>query len=58
MDKPMIFVVAVSTILKGERDYGEQTSATLIVQILHFLRGVVNVVLVRVKVQGVKSMCV
>ena len=52
-----VFVVAVSTILEGERDYGEQTLATPIFQILHFLRGVVNFVLVNVEVQGVKSMC-
>ena len=50
-----VFVLAVSTILEGERDYGEQTLATLTLQRSRVLRGVVNVVLVRVKVQGVKS---
>ena len=49
-----VFVVAVSRILKG--DFGAQTLATLILQILHVFRGVVNMVLVSVKVQGVKSM--
>ena len=49
-----VFVV-VGTILEGERDYGEQTLATPTLQRLHFLRGVANMILVSVKVQGVKS---
>ena len=53
-----VFVVAASTILEGERDYDEQTLATPMLQILYFLRGVVNIVLVRVKVQCVNmSFC-
>ena len=48
-----VFVVAASALREGERDYSEQTLATPTLQISHFLRGVVNLVLVRVKVQGV-----
>ena len=55
-DSRSVFVIAVSTVLEGERDYGKQTLATPILQILHVLRGVVNMVLVIVNVQGVKSM--
>ena len=50
-----MFVVAVSAILEGERGYHEQTLATPILQTLHVLRGVVNMFLVNVKVQGVTS---
>ena len=50
-----VFVVAASTILEGEQDYDEQELATPMFQILCLLRGVVNMVLVSVKVQGVKS---
>ena len=55
-DSRLVFVVAASTILEGERDYGEQTLATPTLQRSHVLRGVVHMVLVKVKVQGVKSM--
>ena len=43
--------------LEGERDYGQQTLATCTFLSSQFRRGVVHMVLVRVKVQGVKSMC-
>ena len=52
-----VFVVAVSAILEGERDYSEQPLATPTLSRSHFLRGVVNMVLVSVKVQGVKDKC-
>ena len=51
-----MFVLTVSRILEGKRGYGEQTLATPTLQRLHFLRGVLISVLVRVKVQGAKSM--
>ena len=54
MNYRSVFEVAVSTILEGERDYDEQTLATPMFQILYVLRGVANIVLVNVKVQGVK----
>ena len=44
-----VFAVAVSTILEGERDYDEQALATPMFQILCFLRGVANMVLVYFK---------
>ena len=52
-----VFVAAVSRILEGERDYGDQTLATPTLQRSHILRGVVNMVLVTVKVQGTKRIC-
>ena len=52
-----VFVVAVSRIFEGEQDYGEHTSATPTLQRSYFLRGVVNMVAVSVKVRGEKSMC-
>ena len=51
-----VFVIAVGRILEGERDYREQTVATLTFQRLHVLRGVVIMVLVSVKLQVVESM--
>ena len=51
----LVFVIAVSTILEGERDYGEQALATPALQRSHFLRGVVNMVLVHAKVQCAKN---
>ena len=45
-----VFVIATSRILEGERDYGEETLATPTLQRLHVLRGVVNMVVVSVKV--------
>ena len=50
-----VFIVAARRILDGERDYGEQTLATPTLRRLHFLRGVVHICLVSVKVHGVKS---
>ena len=50
-----MFVVVVIKHLEGERDYGKQTLATPTHQRSHFLRGVVQMVLVSFKVQGVKS---
>ena len=50
-------IAAASRILEGERYYGEQTLATRTLQRLQFLRGVVNMVIVCVKVQGAKSNC-
>ena len=49
----LAFVIGASAILEGERDYSEQTLATPTLLRMHFLRGVVNVVLVVVKVQCV-----
>ena len=51
-----VFVAAVSRILKGERDYGEPTLATPTLQISHIVRGVVNMLLVRVEVQCANDM--
>ena len=50
-----VFLVSARTILEGERDYGEQALATPTLQRLYVLHGVVNVALVRVKVQCEKS---
>ena len=50
----LVFVICASEILEGERDYNEQTLATPTFQRMHFLRGVVNMVLVIVKVQCVE----
>ena len=50
-----VFVIAVNTILEGERDDGEQALATPTLPRSHFLRGVVHMALVGVKVPGVKS---
>ena len=49
-----VFVAAASAILEGEQDYSEQTFATPTLQRSHFLHGVVNLILVRVKAQCVK----
>ena len=51
-----VFVIAAGRIPQGERDYSEHTLATPTLQRSHCLRGVVNMVLVRVKVDGAKSM--
>ena len=50
-----VFVIVVVGNLAGERDYGEQTLATPTHQRLHVPRGVVNMVLLAVKVQCAKS---
>ena len=50
----LVFVVGASSILEGERDYSEQTLATPTLQRMYFLRGVVNMILVRVEVQGME----
>ena len=55
-DSRSVSVVAEIAILEGERDYSEQALTTPTLQRSHFLRGVVNTVLVSVKVQGVRSM--
>ena len=52
----LVFVIAVSKIIEGERGYGQQTLATFTFLRSHFRRGVVNMALMNVKVQGVKSM--
>ena len=49
-----VFVVGASAIPEGEQDYSEQTLATPTRQRMHFLRGVINMVLVGVNVQCVK----
>ena len=46
--------VVVTNKIEGERDYGEQALATPTLQRSHCLRGVVNMVLVCVKVQAAK----
>ena len=50
-----VFVTAVGAILEGERDYSEQILATPTLQRSHVLGGVVNIVLVSLKVRGVES---
>ena len=56
LNSRLVFVVD-GAILEGERDYSEQTLATPTLQRSHFLRGVVHMFLVRVKVKGVNSLC-
>ena len=50
----LVFVIGARAIFEGQRDYSEQTLATPTLQRMHFLRGVVNMVLVHIKVQCVK----
>ena len=52
-----MFVVTAIAILEGERDYSEQTLATLKLQRSHFLRGVATIVAVSVKMECVKNVC-
>ena len=54
-DYRSMFVIFVIQNLEGERYYGEQTLVTPVLQRSHFLRGVVHMVLVGVKVQGVET---
>ena len=49
-----MFVAAAGAILEGKRDYSEQTLATPTLQRMHVFRGVVNMVLVSVKMQCAK----
>ena len=49
-----MFVIVVIQNLEGERDYGQQTLATCAFLRSQFCHGVVHMVLVRVKVPGVK----
>ena len=53
LNSRLVFVIGASAILEGERDYSEQTLATPTLQRSHFLRGVVNMVLIIVKMQCV-----
>ena len=55
MNYHSVFVVAVITLLEGDRDYDEQTLASPMFQILSFLRGVVNIVLVSFKKRKVRK---
>ena len=50
-----VFIVIVIQNLEGERDYGQQAFATFTCLRSHFGRGVVHIVLVRVKVYDVRS---
>ena len=50
-----VFIVAARSILEAERFYGEQTLASPTLQRSHLFCGVVFMLFVRVKVQGVKS---
>ena len=56
-DYRCVFAGSRNQNLEGERDYGQQTCATGSLLRLHLCLEVAHMVLVRVKVQVVKSMC-
>ena len=57
LDDRSVFVAFVIKSLEGERVYGQQTLATCTFLRSHIRRGIVNMFLVIVKVQGVKRIC-
>ena len=56
-DSHLVFVIVVINKINGERDYSQQSLATCTVLRSCFRRGVVHIVLMFVKVQGVTSIC-